>query len=111
MNYDKSSVMTIWNIITEYIHDEEVLYLKEVSDEWMTGQLRPNKSLLNFLSRVDALCAEYLRKCHIEKLDPEILALVMKELPNELKYNPSSLEGSGDGMRSWQWIKKNCILS
>ena len=75
--------MTIWNIITEYIHDDEVLYLNEVS-------------------RVDALCVEYLTKCHIRKQDPEILALLMKKLPNELKYHLSLLVGSGDGMRSWK---------
>ena len=91
--------MTIWNIITEYIYNDEVLYFKEVSDKWMTMKLRPNEALRNFFSRVNALCAEYLSKCHITKLDLEILALVMKELPNELKCRLSLLEGSGDGMR------------
>ena len=90
----------------EYIHDNKVLYLKEVSDKWMTMKLRPNGTLQNFFSRVDALCVKYLTTYQIKKLDPEILALVMKELPNELKYHLSLLEGSKDGMRSWQWIKK-----
>ena len=30
MNYEEGAVMTIWNIITEYIHVDEALYLKEV---------------------------------------------------------------------------------
>ena len=51
-------------------------------------------------SRIDSVCAEYLTKCHINKLNDEIFALVMKELPNELKYHLSLLEGSGDEMRS-----------
>ena len=33
MDYEGGTIMTIWNIITEYIHDDEVLYLKEVSDK------------------------------------------------------------------------------
>ena len=74
--------MKIRNIITEYVHDDEVLHLKEVSDKWMTMKLRPNETLTNSFSRVDALCVEYLSKCHIKKLDPEISVLVMKELPN-----------------------------
>ena len=35
MDYKEGAVMEIWNIITEYIHDDEVLYLKEVSDKWI----------------------------------------------------------------------------
>ena len=97
MNYNEGAVMTIWNIITEYIHDDEVLYLKEVSDKWIALHLRPNETLRNFFSRVDSLCAEYLTKCHIKKLDAEILSLVMNQLPNELKYHLSMLEGSGMG--------------
>ena len=30
MDYKKSAYMEIWNIITEYLHDDEVQYLKEV---------------------------------------------------------------------------------
>ena len=109
MNYEEGAVMIMWNIITEYIHDDEVLYLKEVSDKWMNLSLRQNESLRNFFSRVDSVCAEYLSKCHIKKLDAEILALVMKELPLELKYHLSILEGAGDGMRSWHWIKTKIV--
>ena len=32
MDYYEGSVRNIWDIITEYVHDEEVLYLKEVFD-------------------------------------------------------------------------------
>ena len=76
MNYEKGAVMIIWNIISEYIHYDEVLYLKEVSDKWMNLTLHQNESLRNFFSRVDSVCAEYLSMCHIKKLDAEILALV-----------------------------------
>ena len=58
MNYEESAVMTIWNI-TEYIHDDEVLFLKEVSSKWIRMQLHPNESLRNFLSGVDDLYAKY----------------------------------------------------
>ena len=109
MDYAEGAVMVIWNIITEYIHDDEVLYLEEVSDKWMNLQLRHNETLRHFFSRVDSLCAEYLTKCHIKKLDAEILSLVMKELPLELKYHLSLLEGAGDGMRNWHWIKTKIV--
>ena len=78
----------------EYVHDDEVLYLKEVSNKWMNLQLRQNEPLGNFFSRVDSVCAEYLTNCHIKKIDAEILALVMKELSLELKYHLSILDGA-----------------
>ena len=68
-------------------YEEGAVIPKEVSDKWMTMKLRPNKTLRNVSSPVDALCAEYLSKCHIKKLDPEILALAMKVLQNGLKYH------------------------
>ena len=67
MTYEEGAAMTIWNIITEYIYNDEVLYLKEVSDKWLRMQLRPNESLRNFSTRFDTLCSEYLTKCHIRK--------------------------------------------
>ena len=91
MDYEEGAVLKIWSIITEYIHNDEVLYLKEVSKKSIRMQLRPNKTLRDFF-RVDALCAEYS-------------PLGMKELPNELKYHLSLLEESGDGLINWQWIK------
>ena len=66
MNYNEGAVMTIWNIITEYIHNDEGLYLKEVSDKWIKLQLRPNETLRNSFTRIDSVCAEYLSKCHIK---------------------------------------------
>ena len=33
----------------------------------------------------------------------------MKELATELKYHLLLLEGSGDGMRSWLWIKTKIV--
>ena len=35
--------------------------------------------------------------------------LVMKELPKDLKYHLSLLEGSNNGMRSWHWIKTKLV--
>ena len=64
MNYKEGAVMTIWNVITEYIHNDKVLYLKEVSEKWMRLQLRSNETLRNVFSRIDSVCAEYLTKCH-----------------------------------------------
>ena len=101
--------MTIWNIIIGYIHDDEVLYLNEVSDKWIRIRLRPYEILRNFFSRIDDLWQEYLVKFHIKKEDPKILALVRKELPPDLKYNLSLLEGSNNGMRSWHWIKTKLV--
>ena len=63
------------------------------------------RKLRNLFSRVDALCREYLTKCHFKKEDAENLALVMKELPKVLKYHLSMLEGFNNGMRSWHWVK------
>ena len=77
MDYEEGAVMTIWNIITEYINNDEVIYLKEVSDKWIKMRFRPYEKLSSFFSRVDALCQEFLTKCHIKKLDGEIIALVM----------------------------------
>ena len=34
-DYEEGAAMTICNIIAEYIHGDEVLYLKEVSDKWI----------------------------------------------------------------------------
>ena len=79
--------MEIWNIITEFIHDDEVLYLQEVSDKWIWMKFKPYETLRNFFSRIDALCQEYLTKCHIKKEDPEVLTFVMKELLKDLKYH------------------------
>ena len=75
--------MTIWNIITECIHDVEVLYLTEVSDKLIRIKFRPYETLRNFFSRIDALYQECFTKYHFKKEDPEILALVMKELPKD----------------------------
>ena len=80
---------------------------KSLTNGWLYNYVRTKN--LDFFSRVDALCAEYLTKCHIKKLDAEILSLVMNQLPNELKYHLSMLEGSGDGLRSWEWIKKKIV--
>ena len=55
MDYEEGAVMTNWNRITEYIHDDKVLYFIEVSDKWIRMRFRPNKTLKKF-SRVDALC-------------------------------------------------------
>ena len=76
MNYEEGSVMTVWNVITEYIHNDEVLYLKEVPDILECNYILTNHYEISSL--VDSLYAEYLTKCHIRKLDPEILALVIK---------------------------------
>ena len=70
----------------------KILYLKGASEKRIRMQLRPNEILRNFLSRIDAMCAVHLKKCHIKKQDSEVLALVMKVLPNELKYHLSLLE-------------------
>ena len=109
MDYNEGAVINIWNIINEYIHDDEVLYLKEVSDKWIRMQFKPYETLRNFFSRIDALCQEFLTKCHIKKEDPEILALVMKELPKDLKYHLQLLEGPNNEVRSWHWIKTKLV--
>ena len=75
-----------------------ILYLKR----WIWLRFRPHENLRNLFSRVDASCQEYLTKCHIKNEDPKILALVMKELPKDLEYHLSLLEGPNNGMRSWQ---------
>ena len=41
MDYKEGAVMEILNIITEYIHDNEVLNLKEVSDKWIRMKFKP----------------------------------------------------------------------
>ena len=105
MDYEEGAVMAVWNIITEYIHDDEVLYWKEVSGKWIRMKFRLYETRRHFFSRVDALCQEYLTKCHIKKQDPKILTLVMKELPKDFKYHLQLLEGSNNGIRSWHWIK------
>ena len=61
--------------------------------------------LYELFSRADALYQEYLTKCSIKIEDQEILALTMKELPKDLKYQLSFLKGSSNGMRSWHWSK------
>ena len=71
-------------------------------------RFRSYETLCNFLSHVDALCQEY-PKFHIKKEDRDILALVMKELPKDLKYHLSLIEGSYNGMRSWHWIKTKFV--
>ena len=96
MDYKEGAVMEIWNIITEYIHDDEILYFKEVSDKWIRVKFKPYETLRNFFSRIDAFCQEYLTKCHIKKKGPEFLVLVMKELPKDLKYHLQRMEGSNN---------------
>ena len=105
MYYGDVAVMTIWDFITEYIHNDEVLNLKEISDKWIRMKLHHNESLGIILFQVEALCAAYLTKCHIRKLDPENLVLVIKEVPTELKYQLSLLERSFDGMGSGNGLK------
>ena len=59
MDYEEGAVMNIWTIINEYMHDDEVLYRKEVSDKWIRMRFKPYETLRNFFSRIDALCQEY----------------------------------------------------
>ena len=73
-------------------------------------KFKPFETLRNFFSRVDALCQEYLTKCHINKEDPGILALLMKELPKVLKYHLHLLEESNNATRSWHWIEQNLCI-
>ena len=68
MDYTEGAVIEI-----QYIHDDEVLYLKEESGKWIRMKFKPYETLRNFISRFDALCQEYLTKCHLKKEDPEIL--------------------------------------
>ena len=49
MDYEQGAVMAVWNIITAYIHEGEVLYLKEVSNKWIRMKFRPYETLRNFL--------------------------------------------------------------
>ena len=87
----------------EYIHDDEVLYLKKVNDKWIRMQFKPFEALRYFFSRIHALCQEFLTKCHNKKEDLEILALVMKELPKDLKYHLQFMGGSNYEVRSWHF--------
>ena len=48
MDYEECAVMTFWDIIIEYINDDDVLYLKEVSDKWIRTKFRAYETLRNF---------------------------------------------------------------
>ena len=72
-------------------------------------RFKPYETLRNFFSRIDALYQEFFTKCHIKKQDGEILALVMKELPKDLQYHLSLLEGTNNDTRSWHWIKTKLV--
>ena len=48
MDYEEGAVMQISNIITEYIHDDEIFYLNKVSEKWIRMRFRPYETLHNF---------------------------------------------------------------
>ena len=109
MVYEEGAVMTIWNIITEYIHDDEVLYLKEVSDKWIRMKFNPYQTLHNYSLVSIRYVKNISQNVKIKKQNPEILALIMKELPKDQKYPLSLLEGSNNVMRSCHWIKTKLV--
>ena len=47
-DYEEGAVMEIWNIIIDYVHDDEVLYLKEASDKWIIMRFRKYETLRYF---------------------------------------------------------------
>ena len=45
MDYEEGAVMTIWDIITEYKHDDEKFYIKEIYDKSIRMRFWPYETL------------------------------------------------------------------
>ena len=66
IDYEEGALM---KILLKNIYDDEVLHLKDVPDKWIRTKFKSYKTLRNVSSQIDALCQEYLIKCHIKKED------------------------------------------